>query len=134
MNCILQSFLEEYSYSALKKLMVTSMTQLPMTYKNQSTQIQTGKFTIEQIGRPCAKFTMYNFYIFREKPGEPEWNNLEDMKIPFLLNYAQCKLFLHDYYPVIEHTSTVLKRDPGMSITQMGPMYVSNSNETQVCQ
>ena len=35
------------------------------------------------------------------------------MKVPFLLNYAQCKLFLKDYYPVIEHASTVLKRDPG---------------------
>ena len=51
--------------------------------------------------------------FFREKPGEPEWKSLEDMKVPFLLNYAQCKLFRKDYYPVIEHASTVLKRDPG---------------------
>lgn len=50
--------------------------------------------------------------VLKEKPGEEEWNTLEDMKVPFLLNYAQCKLFLKDYYPVIEHTSTVLKRNP----------------------
>ncbi|XP_061198185.1 AH receptor-interacting protein-like [Saccostrea echinata] len=50
--------------------------------------------------------------VLKEKPEEPEWNSLEDMKTPFLLNYAQCKLFLKDFYPVIEHTSTVLKREP----------------------
>ncbi|CAM1301345.1 AIPL1 (predicted) [Pycnogonum litorale] len=50
--------------------------------------------------------------VLREKPGEEEWIKLEDMKVPLLLNYAQCKLILEDYYSVIEHTSTVLKRKP----------------------
>ena len=35
------------------------------------------------------------------------------MKVPFLLNYAQCKLYAQEYYEVIEHTSEVLKRHPG---------------------
>ncbi|WAR03984.1 AIP-like protein [Mya arenaria] len=47
----------------------------------------------------------------KEKPGDPEWQELEDQKTPFLLNFAQCKLSLGDFYPVIEHTTTVLKRD-----------------------
>ncbi|XP_045172004.2 AH receptor-interacting protein-like [Mercenaria mercenaria] len=48
----------------------------------------------------------------KEKPGDPDWHVLEDMKIPLLLNFSQCKLLLKEYYIVIEHTSTVLKRDP----------------------
>lgn len=47
----------------------------------------------------------------REKPRDEEWNKLDKMKIPFLLNYAQCMLLEKDYYKVIEHTSTVLDKD-----------------------
>ena len=47
----------------------------------------------------------------REKPRDEEWNRLDKMKIPFLLNYAQCKLLEKDYYEVIEHASTVLEKD-----------------------
>ncbi|XP_033748310.1 AH receptor-interacting protein-like isoform X2 [Pecten maximus] len=50
--------------------------------------------------------------VLKEKPGDKEWAVLEDMKTPFLLNFSQCKLLLNDFYPVIEHTSTVLSRDP----------------------
>uniref|UniRef100_A0A170X9A4 Ah receptor-interacting n=1 Tax=Triatoma infestans TaxID=30076 RepID=A0A170X9A4_TRIIF len=41
-----------------------------------------------------------------------EWNQLNQKKLPILLNYAQCKLNLKDYYEVIEHCSTVLQYDP----------------------
>lgn len=34
------------------------------------------------------------------------------MKIPLLLNYAQCKLLNKEYYSVIEHCTTVLKTEP----------------------
>lgn len=37
----------------------------------------------------------------------------DHMKIPFLLNFAQCQLLLGDFYPAIEHTTEVLKKDPG---------------------
>ncbi|GAB6030072.1 hypothetical protein CHUAL_005752 [Chamberlinius hualienensis] len=47
-----------------------------------------------------------------EKPRDTEWMKLEEMKIPYLLNYAQCKLLTCDYYPVIEHTTAVLEHDP----------------------
>ena len=56
-------------------------------------------------------------FCSREKPGDDEWHKLEDMKTPFLLNFSQCKLSLGEYYPVIEHTTTVLKREPGTNLT-----------------
>lgn len=34
------------------------------------------------------------------------------MKVPLLLNFAQCKLIEGDYYPVIEHCTTAIKSDP----------------------
>lgn len=34
------------------------------------------------------------------------------MKVPILLNYAQCKLLEEDYYAVIEHCTTVLEAEP----------------------
>ena len=49
----------------------------------------------------------------REKPGDEEFVKLDEMKIPFLLNFAQCQLLLNDFYPAIEHTTEVLKKDPG---------------------
>lgn len=36
------------------------------------------------------------------------------MKVPLLLNYAQCKLIQKEYYLVIEHCTTVLKIEPGL--------------------
>ncbi|ELU18148.1 hypothetical protein CAPTEDRAFT_147718, partial [Capitella teleta] len=48
----------------------------------------------------------------REKPHDDAWNELDAKKIPFLLNYSQCKLYSKDYYAVIEHTSEVLKKEP----------------------
>jgi len=50
----------------------------------------------------------------REKPGDEEFVRYDQMKVPFLLNFAQCQLLLSEFYPAIEHTSEVLKRDPGI--------------------
>ncbi|UYV62180.1 AIPL1 [Cordylochernes scorpioides] len=50
--------------------------------------------------------------VLREKPGEEEWQELEDKKVPLLLNYSQCKLLQGEYYAAIEHASTVLKSQP----------------------
>ena len=58
-------------------------------------------------------YPVMNLKPYREKPHDEEWNKLDDMKVPFLLNYAQCKLYAEEYYEVIEHTSEVLKRHPG---------------------
>ncbi|XP_031844618.1 aryl-hydrocarbon-interacting protein-like 1 isoform X2 [Nomia melanderi] len=51
--------------------------------------------------------------MLAEKPNEEEWLTLNRLKIPLLLNYAQCKLNQKEYYAVIEHCTTILKHDPG---------------------
>lgn len=61
-------------------------------------------------------FVLYCLVLDREKPGDEEFIKLDEMKIPFLLNYAQCKLCLDDFYPVIEHTTEVLKKQPGTQV------------------
>nr|CAG4638588.1 EOG090X09NR [Cyclestheria hislopi] len=48
----------------------------------------------------------------KEKPGDEEWLQLEDMKLPFLLNYSQCQLLLGNYYEVIEQCSQVIDKNP----------------------
>lgn len=48
----------------------------------------------------------------KEKPHSEEWNQLESMKVPFLLNYSQCQLLLQDYAEVIRQTTKVLEFDP----------------------
>lgn len=50
--------------------------------------------------------------LCREKPNDDEWNDLMRIKLPFLLNFAQCKLLAKDYYAVIEHCTEVLKHEP----------------------
>lgn len=50
--------------------------------------------------------------MLRYRPGDEEYIDLERSKVPLLLNFAQCKYQLQDYYPVIEHTTEVLKKDP----------------------
>lgn len=48
----------------------------------------------------------------RERPQDTEWNDLNAVKLPILLNYAQCKLLSKDYYAVIKHCDEVLKFEP----------------------
>ena len=55
-------------------------------------------------------------FYFREKPGDAEYVALDMKKVPLLLNYSQCKLFLQDYYAVIEHTTEVINKDPGIEM------------------
>lgn len=49
--------------------------------------------------------------MIRERKGDEEWININELKIPILLNYAQCKLLKGEYYAVIEHCNTVLEFD-----------------------
>uniref|UniRef100_A0A8D9ACC2 AH receptor-interacting protein n=1 Tax=Cacopsylla melanoneura TaxID=428564 RepID=A0A8D9ACC2_9HEMI len=50
--------------------------------------------------------------MLKEKPNDEEWTRLNQMKLPILLNFSQCKLDEKDYYAVIEHTSSVLSYEP----------------------
>lgn len=49
--------------------------------------------------------------MIRERKGDEEWLELNKIKLPILLNYAQCKLIKGEFYAVIEHCSTVLEYD-----------------------
>lgn len=59
-------------------------------------------------------FRLIGTGLYREKPGDAEWIELDKLKIPLLLNYSQCKLIAGDYYTVITHTTEVLQKDYGM--------------------
>ncbi|XP_013194856.2 aryl-hydrocarbon-interacting protein-like 1 [Amyelois transitella] len=50
--------------------------------------------------------------MIRERKTDDEWINLNKIKLPILLNYAQCKLIKGEFYPVIEHCTNVLTYDP----------------------
>ena len=46
-----------------------------------------------------------------ERPRSEEWRAFEEMKLPLLLNYAQCKLLFGEYAEVVTHTTSVLEFD-----------------------
>lgn len=50
--------------------------------------------------------------MVKERPQSDEWTKFDLMKIPFLLNLAQVKLVLGEYYECIKLTDEVLKKDP----------------------
>ena len=47
----------------------------------------------------------------RQQPKSSDWREIEQRKIPLLLNYSQCMLLKKDYAEVIRHTTTVLGVD-----------------------
>lgn len=49
--------------------------------------------------------------LLHEKPNSAEWVKLDAVRIPFLLNFAQCKYQLGEYYQAIEHATSVLDKD-----------------------
>ncbi|XP_015783502.1 AH receptor-interacting protein [Tetranychus urticae] len=48
--------------------------------------------------------------ILKEKPGDEEWIALDEMRIPFYSNLAQCRLNLTDYYAARRACDEVIKR------------------------
>ncbi|XP_059171715.1 AH receptor-interacting protein-like [Physella acuta] len=66
----------------------------------------------EAANKYAQALGMLEDLMLQEKPGDEDWKRLDEMKRPLLLNYSQCKLLTHDYYPVITHTTDVLERDP----------------------
>ncbi|ALC48916.1 CG1847 [Drosophila busckii] len=50
--------------------------------------------------------------MLKEKPHDAEWIELASIKVPLLLNFAQCRLIAGDFYAVIEHCNEVLNLEP----------------------
>ncbi|VDD75376.1 unnamed protein product [Mesocestoides corti] len=46
-----------------------------------------------------------------EKPGDAEYIRLDNMRVPFYVNMAQCQFKLKDYYGAIRSTTEALSRD-----------------------
>lgn len=71
--------------------------------------------------------------MLREKPGEPEWDELLQLKVPLLLNFSQCKLSLGEYYAVIEHCTEVLEHRPDTvkALYRRGKAHVGAWNPTE---
>ncbi|KAF2360892.1 Tetratricopeptide-like helical domain [Trinorchestia longiramus] len=64
--------------------------------------------------------------MLREKPGDEDWQQLNAMKLPLLLNYSQCELLNKEYYSVVEHCTTVLQYQPDnvKALFRRGKAYV----------
>ena len=50
--------------------------------------------------------------LTRDQPGSTEWHKLQNLRVPLLLNYSQCKLLMGEYAEVIRQTTAVLEYDP----------------------
>lgn len=50
--------------------------------------------------------------IIKEQPKSETWYGIAKQKVPFLLNYAQCKLLTHDYAEAVRHTTSALEIEP----------------------
>jgi AH receptor-interacting protein len=48
-------------------------------------------------------------FMFKEKPNDTEWNELNQQKLPILFNYSLCKFHLGDFYTCIENTTNILE-------------------------
>jgi len=74
--------------------------------------------------------------MLREKPGEADWEELLQLKLPLLLNLAQCRLSLQDFYPVIEHCDEVLQHRPDnvKALFRRGKAHVGAWNPSQAKQ
>ncbi|XP_017473513.1 PREDICTED: AH receptor-interacting protein [Rhagoletis zephyria] len=59
----------------------------------------------------CKAVGMIEQLMTKEKPHDEEWLALAKIKVPLLLNYAQCRLLDCDYYAVIEHCTEALDLD-----------------------
>jgi len=56
--------------------------------------------------------TLLDQLLLNEKPGDPEWLELDQRNIFLFLNLAQCFLNLGQFYEAINCANEVLNRDP----------------------
>lgn len=59
----------------------------------------------------CQAIGLCDQLMLRERKGDEDWIKYNEMRLPILLNYAQCRLVKGDYYSVIEHCTTILQFD-----------------------
>ncbi|XP_059051997.1 AH receptor-interacting protein [Achroia grisella] len=96
---------EVWQYSSEERL------QLIPTLKEKGNKLYGQKVYDEAEEAYSKAIAICEQLMIRERKTDDEWINLNKIKLPILLNYAQCKLIKGDYYAVIEHCNTVLEYD-----------------------
>ena len=121
---------EGWQMDADEKL--TSVPQL----KSEGNTLFAGKDYAGASDKYSAALGRLEQLMLREKPGDEEWNELLELKIPLLLNLSQCRLSLGDYYPVIELCDEVLKHQPNnvKALFRRAKAHVGAWNPTQAKQ
>ena len=69
----------------------------------------------------------------KEVPHTTEWKTLQEIKVPLLLNYAQCKFRLHEFDEVVTLTTSVLEfeQDNARALFQRAQAHLSLYNLAQ---
>ncbi|KAK6058820.1 hypothetical protein COOONC_03607 [Cooperia oncophora] len=75
-------------------------------------KLATGKTTPEAIDKYREALGRLDTLILREKPGEPEWEELDRKNVSLYSNLSQCYLNVGNMYEAAETASEVLSRDP----------------------
>ena len=47
----------------------------------------------------------------KEEPQSEEWRTIEELKVPLLVGYSQCKLVFSEYMELMTHTTKILEFD-----------------------
>ncbi|KAJ2949240.1 hypothetical protein O0L34_g6190 [Tuta absoluta] len=93
------------------QLSVQERLELIPTLREKGNQLYKDKRYKEAEDAYSQAIAVCEQLMIRERKTDDEWKNLNKIKLPILLNYAQCKLLNGDYYSVIEHCNTVLEYD-----------------------
>ncbi|CAJ0570377.1 unnamed protein product, partial [Mesorhabditis spiculigera] len=81
------------------------------TLKQQGNELYLKKEYRPAIEKYKEALTRLDHLILREKPGDPEWEELDVKNVPLYLNLSICYLHCGDFYESIGAADEVLSRD-----------------------
>ena len=109
----LKEFLSENQYKADSwQLNDEAKIKTVAKLKEEGNELFKNKKYEEAIEKYREALTMIDTLLLKEKPGEPEWKELDEKNIPFYLNLSQCYLSIGKYYEAAGAAEEALKRDP----------------------
>ncbi|WKX92907.1 hypothetical protein Q1695_010716 [Nippostrongylus brasiliensis] len=82
------------------------------TLRLEGNQLFSKKNFTEAIDKYREALGRLDTLLLREKPGEPEWLELDRKNVSLYLNLSQCYLNIGNMYEAAETASEVLSRDP----------------------
>jgi AH receptor-interacting protein len=84
---------------------------IPVLKQQGNELFKSGKYQ-EASDKYATALAYLDQFMIREKPNDVDWLQLNEQKLPILLNYAMCAYNLGNMYSCIEHTSGVLEHQP----------------------